>query len=59
MIQIFRKKSRVFALLSLGFLAQCCCCILPIGWQVNQGSPAAQQVQYLLDLLQSGLMALR
>lgn len=56
MFPVFRKKSRVIALLSLVFLAQCCCCILPIGWQVNQTSPAVQQIT---ELFRAGLMALR
>jgi hypothetical protein len=53
---IFQKRSRVFALVSLMLLAQCCCCILPIGWRVEQTSPAVQQV---LNLFQAGLMAIR
>ena len=38
---LFRKKSRVAALLSVALLAQCCC-ILPVGWQVQQESPSFQ-----------------
>ena len=39
---LFRKKSRVAALVSVALLAQCCCCILPVGWQVQQESPSFQ-----------------
>lgn len=41
---LFRKKNRVAALVSVALLAQCCCCILPVGWQVQRESPTVQSM---------------
>jgi hypothetical protein len=30
------------------FLAQCCCCILPVGWRVQQNRPEFYQVMHQL-----------
>lgn len=39
-----KKSIRTFSVVSLLFLAQCCCCILPVGYQIQgQRSPAVQQ----------------
>jgi hypothetical protein len=39
---LFRKKSRILSLVSLVLLAQCCCCFLPIRWQIER-EPAGVQ----------------
>lgn len=56
MFSVFHKKARVYTLLSLVFVAQCCCCIIPVGWQVWETSPSVQRI---LELFQAGIMALR
>jgi len=40
---LFRKKAQVASLVSLALLTQCCCCILPVGWQVSRDTPGAQK----------------
>jgi hypothetical protein len=51
MASLFRKKIRVLALASLLFMTQCCCCILPVSWQVQQPSPAIRSVVDRLERL--------
>ena len=51
---IFKKKSRLMSLVSLTLLAQCCCCILPIGWQVNRSpnnvQAAIERIEHTLNI---------
>lgn len=42
---------RVASLVSLVFLAQCCCCILPVGWEVRQNFPVVQQFLEQVEIL--------
>ena len=51
---LFRKKSRLIALVSLTFLAQCCCCIVPLRWEVERNAPVVQQV---LERISTGFLA--
>ena len=52
---LFRSKFRVLTLISVVFVAQCCCCFLPVGYQVQRDAPQSQQVMdtlsYNLELL--------
>jgi hypothetical protein len=43
MTPLFRKKIRWLTLVSLVLVTQCCCCILPLRWQVQQQQPAIRQ----------------
>jgi hypothetical protein len=49
---LFRSKFRVITLASVALMAQCCCCILPVGWQVREETPA---VQALIDRVEETL----
>ena len=41
---ILRNKPRLALVLSVIILLQFCCCILPLGWQVQRNSPIVQQI---------------
>lgn len=57
-MKIFRSKFRVVSLVSLALLSQCCCCILPVGWQVSRDAPAAQRtIQQIEDTFSVNLDA--
>lgn len=54
----FRTKIRIFSLLSLLFLSQCCCIVLPLRGQIEQKSPAVSQIMgkanhFIMDNLQA------
>ena len=44
MKSLFKSKLRVGALFSMLFLTQCCCCILPVYYQVERENQTVQQV---------------
>ena len=52
-----KKSFRAVTIVSLAFLAQCCCCILPVGYQAQQNSPAVQQISERIETLYEDLTA--
>jgi hypothetical protein len=44
MQSFFKSKARLYTVLGVLIFQQCCCCILPIGWQVQKENPAVRQI---------------
>ena len=49
--KMMKKSFRASAVVSLMFLAQCCCCILPVGYQVQQGE--APNVRRIVERIET------
>ena len=43
MQSFLKSKARVYALVAVTILMQCCCCILPVGFQMQKDNPALRQ----------------
>ena len=52
-----KKSFRVASIVSLAFLAQCCCCILPVGYQAGQNFPVVQQFSERMESIYQDVSA--
>lgn len=57
MQSFLKSKARVYALLGVTIVMQCCCCILPVGYQMQKDNPAFRQAVERIEARLSDLPA--
>lgn len=43
MQSFFKSKARIYTVVGITLILQFCCCILPVGWQMQKENPAIRQ----------------
>lgn len=58
MQSLIKSRARLYTMIGVLLFTQCCCCILPVGWQIYRDQPAVQQTVERIEQTISGLPAI-
>lgn len=58
MRKLINTKARMYTALGVLIFTQCCCCFIPVGWQIYRDQPAVRQTAERIEAVWSGVPAI-